>query len=105
MPNHNKRLHPRERVELILQAAIEVAAETSYKYMTRKDVAARAEVTEPLVSFYFKSMDELRRQVMARAIETPTLIILAHGVINRDTQALAAPKALRTKALRLLVGV
>ena len=81
---HNrKRMKPEERAEEVLQAALVVASETNYRTMTREDIAQRAGVKAPLVTFYFKSMDELRRQVMARAISNRILVIIAHGLVNK----------------------
>ena len=52
----------------------------------------------------FKNMDELKRQVMQRAIENQILVVIAHGVVNRDPIALGAPKALKNRALRIFMG-
>jgi len=99
-----KRMNPRERAEAILQAAVEVATASNYRTMSRDDVAARAVVEGPLVTYYFKNMDELKRQVMQRAIENQILVIIAHGVVNKDPIALGASKALRNRALRIFMG-
>lgn len=59
---------PEERIESILEAAAEVARETSINEMTRAAVARAANCSPGLIGHYFKSFDALRAEVINRAI-------------------------------------
>ena len=45
--------------ERILRAALDLFAELSFDGATTREIAARAEVTQPLVNYHFSSKDEL----------------------------------------------
>ena len=93
------RLDPEVRRELILLRAVKLAANIGYLNITRDGVAEAAGVSCGLVTHYFKSIDELRRQVMLTAIRDEILSIILEGLAVRDETARNAPIRLREAAL------
>nr|WP_297388215.1 helix-turn-helix domain-containing protein [uncultured Roseateles sp.] len=95
----SNRLPPKDRKAAILDAALLVAADKGYARMTRDDVAGAAGVSPALVSTYFTTMAQLRRDVMRAAVKREVLPVLAQGLVARDSQALKASDDLRARAL------
>lgn len=88
-----KRLKPALRKEAILNAAIELAEADGLQRITRDRVAAAAGVSMGLVSHYYKTVPQLRRDIMRRAISQDCYGVIAQGLILRDKHALKIPKA------------
>jgi len=63
--------------ERILTAAVDLFSERSFEGATTREIAARAEVTQPLLNYHFRSKDELWRAAV-------------DGLFEALTQALAA---------------
>lgn len=98
----SNRLEPKQRSAQILDAAIEVAVKHGYQNIQRKTVADAAGVAESLVSKYFGTMPDLKRDVMRAAIRTRCLAVIAQGLAMKDRHALKAPEELRQQALATL---
>ena len=98
------RLKAAVRREQILKAAVAVAERDGLYRMTREQVALKAKVAAGLVNWYFGTMQQLRRAVMHHAVNHEILRIVAHGVINKDPQAMKAPENLRNAALTSVMG-
>lgn len=94
----NKQDHAAHRAH-ILQAALTVASRVGYAHATQASIADRAGVPPSLLSYYFGTMTQLRRDLMREAIRTECLPVIAQGVANRDRHALRAPLDLRIRAL------
>jgi len=96
-----ERLKPRERKALVLAAAVRVAVRTGYMVLTRKDIAAEADITEARVSQLFGSMPKLRRAVMRYAVRYSVLEVVAQGLTVNDLQATRASDSIRQAAIEL----
>lgn len=100
-----KRLHPDDRKEQILIAALKVASRPGgYAKLTRAVVAECAGCSEGLVSKYFGTMVRLKRAIMRAAIKDGNLPILAQGLAAGDKCAQKADESLKRKALETLAG-
>lgn len=86
----SKRMKPDDRRDEILAAALRVATRQGYKVFTRAQVAESAGCAESLVSKYFGTMPQFRRQVMRAAIRAKNRIIIMQGVLTGDKHALKA---------------
>lgn len=92
--------------EKILQAAVKVAEALPLYAVTRGKIAKKAKCAPSLVSWYFKTMDELRDAIVARAVETNNAEIVAWAIAARHPKAdhVAVPVKLRREALKLLAA-
>lgn len=88
-----------ERIGIII---VEMARE-DFAGLTRRGIAKRAEVSEPLVTHYFGSIEAIKSNVMSQAIKRGDLKILALGLGSQNPLAQGAPLELREKAAALLV--
>lgn len=91
-----------ERTAKVLGAAVEVALVHGYQWITRDDVAARADVSNATVSNAFGTMPDLKRAVLTEAVRRPILAIVAQGLADRHQIALDAPPHIREQALATL---
>lgn len=99
----NKRLHPDERKEQILTAALKVAGRPGgWSKLTRDAVAKEANCAEGLPSKYFGTMADFRRAVMRAAIRVEALAVIAQGIAAGDKCASKAAPELKARALRVL---
>ena len=98
-----KRLHPDDRKEQILTAAIKVAGRPGgWAKLTRYAVAKEAGCAEGLVSKYFGTMIAFRRSIMRAAIQARNLAVVAQGLAAGDTNAQKAPPELKAAAVETL---
>jgi AcrR family transcriptional regulator len=97
-----ERKKPTERKEHILAAACTVAAEKGYNNVTREDTANEAGVSMSLVSHYFKTMPQLRRDIMRYAVRERIDHVIAQGLMHKDPQALKVDKETRNRVLHSL---
>ena len=102
MSKKKKRLKPDIRRGLILQAALDLAEKGNYTDITREEIAKQADVSVGLVTRYFGTMPQLKRDVMRAAIRSQLLPIVAHGLAIQDPHALKAPPELKQRAAALL---
>lgn len=99
------RLHPDDRKEQILNAAISVAARPGgWSKLTREAVAREANCTDSLISLHFGTMTEFKRKVMRAAIKANNLLVIGQGVAAGDKTACKVPDDIRTDALKSLAG-
>lgn len=98
-----KRLHPDDRKQQILTAAIKVAGRPGgWGKLTRDAVAREAGCAEGLVSKYFGTMIAFRRSIMRAAIQARNLAVVAQGLAAGDTNAQKAPPELKAAAVETL---
>ena len=77
-----------ERRQLIIEAFITVAKRKHYNAVRRADVAFAAGVSEGLVTRYFnQSMQNLREQAVAYAVENEVVPIIAQALVVGDIKA------------------
>ena len=93
------RLDPKARKAAILVHAVELAKEIGYSHITRDGVAERSGVAIGLVTYYFKSMDRLRREIMREAVKLEHLDILLQGLAAKDLIAEGASMGLKAQAV------
>lgn len=99
------RLHPDDRKEQILTAAISVAARPGgWSKLTREAVARAANCTDSLISLHFGTMTEFKRKVMRAAIKTNNLPVIGQGVAAGDKTAAKLPDEIKDAALKSLAG-
>lgn len=97
------RLHPDNRKEQILDAAVKVAGRPGgWSKLTREAVAREAECADALVSKYFGTMLTFRRTIMRAAIVRADLSVIAQGIAAGDKYAQKADESLKRKALETL---
>ena len=100
-----KRLHPADRNNEILAAAIKVAGKPGgYSKLTRAAVAECAGCSEGLISKYFGTMISFKRAIMRAAIQDSNLSVVAQGLAAGDKCAQKAPSELKAAALNTLAG-
>ncbi len=104
VPVSKSRTSPALRTDSILNAAVELAREVGYRHITRDAIAGRAGVSMGLVSRYFGTMAQLKKEVMRRAVKQQILEIIAQGLANNDDHAQKAPKGLKQQAVKLIAN-
>jgi AcrR family transcriptional regulator len=72
----------------ILAAAIIIAREKGLRNFSRADVATEAGVANATVTFHFKNMDNLRRDIVKHAIDNEVMPSLADARADRQSAAL-----------------
>lgn len=101
-----KRLHPDDRKQQILDAALKVSARPGgYAKLTREAVAKEAACAEGLPSKYFGTMVNFKRAIMWAAIASKNLAVVAQGLAAGDKCAQKAPPELKAAAVNTLAGV
>jgi len=99
------RLHPDNRKEQILDAAVKVAGRPGgWSKLTREAVAREAECAYALVSKYFGTMLTFRRTIMRAAIVRADLSVIAQGIAAGDKYAQKADADLKARALATLAA-
>lgn len=93
-----KRMQADDRRDQLLAAALVIAERTHYAHMTREEIADHAGVTRNLVTHYFGTMTQFRRDIMRAAVRQKNLRVIAQGLMARDPHALKAPEELRKAA-------
>lgn len=98
------RANPALRKDQILSVAVTQAKEVGYTKITRDGVAEGAGVSMGLVTRYFGTMKQLKRDVIRYAIRNEIAEIIAQGLANGDDHARKAPAELKAKAATLLAN-
>lgn len=86
------------RDQRILDAALELAEENGYQWITRAEVARVAEVSPATINNVYSTMVDLKRAVLAEAVVRENLAIVAQGLADRHEIVMAAPETLRKAA-------
>lgn len=86
----------------ILEAAYKMAVVQGFECLTRDGVAAGAYVSKGAINHHFKTIENLRTEVMKRAVEMEDLRLIAQGIACDNEVAQSAPHELRVKALSSL---
>lgn len=100
-----KRKGKAERREEILSAALKLARQGNYQSITRDAIADEAGVSFGLVTRYFGTMNNLRRDVMRAAIKLEKAEIVAQGLALGDKHARKAPEELKKEAAAIMCGL
>ena len=97
-----ERMDPRDRRAAILSAAITEAEKVGYQNVRRENIAARAGVSVGLISKYFKTMGQLKRDIVRHGVKSGNVAIVAQGLALRDSHAMKAPEELKERAVQSL---
>ena len=92
------------RKDNLLNTAVAMAAEVGFNNIDRISLATRAEVSPALISKYFGTLDQLKNDVMRRAVKTENLTVIAQGLAAKNRHAQKASEELQTRALRCLIS-
>jgi len=103
-PVSKRRANPALRKDYILAVAVDMAKGVGYHKLTRDAVAEKAGVSMGLVTRYFGTMKQLRRDVMRRAIKENIPEIVAQGLANGDDHAKKAPAELKAISATMLAN-
>ena len=89
--------------ERILEAAYEMASRDGFSTLTRDSVAAEAGTAKGAVNHHFKTIAELRDEVMRLAVQRTILAIIGNGLAMGDAVAKTAPDDIKREALNTLL--
>lgn len=95
----SKRMAPADRKASILDAALTAAKKHGYNNFRLTHVAEIAECSTALVMIYYKTMTQVRRDVMRAAIRGEVLPVIAVGIALKDPQCRKITPELRARAL------
>ncbi len=101
-PVSKNRVPAEMRKENILSVALLLAKDIGYSKITRDGVAEKAGVSMGLVTKYFGTMIQLKKEVMRAAIKQEIPEIIAQGLANGDKRAKKAPQQLKDQAAVLI---
>ncbi len=93
-----KRKLAKDRREEVITTAVQLSIMHGYTRVTRGMIAAAVCLTPQAIQHHIGTMENLRRDVMRRAIADKCLAVLAQGMANRDKHALKAPDELKALA-------
>lgn len=88
----------------ILRAAVMLSPQSSYRELSRSELARHVGCSENLISHHFGSMAGLRTAIITHGVAERIPAIVAQGVACKDPIALAAPAEVREAALEYLRG-
>lgn len=97
------RLISSDRKKIVLDVAVNLAANYGYKTVPRFLISKRAEISEALVTHYLGRRDEIPKLILKTAIKTENLAIIAQGLSVNDPTALRLNKDLKERAVRYLM--
>ena len=98
------RVEPSLRKEQLLKISVMIAINEGYNNLTREMIAHKASVSVSLITRYFGTMKQLKRNIMRYAIKNSIPEIIAQGLVNKDQHAIKAPQELKEKAAILIAG-
>lgn len=98
-----KRLKTEIRQESILNTALLLATCRGYMNITRDEIADLAKLSGTTVQYHFKTMANLRTQLMRYAIIKRNPVVVAQGLSVKDPQALKADDELKRLAIESMV--
>lgn len=103
-PVSKTRANPALRKGHILVVAVAMAKDVGYHKITRDAVAEAAGVSMGLVTRYFGTMTQLRRDIVRYAIREQVPEIIAQALANGDDHARKAPEELKMRAKAILAA-
>lgn len=97
-----KRQATKDRSAHVFKCAVKLMERHGYTRVSRSAIAESAECSPALVNVYFGTMGKLRAEVLRHAVRESNLTLLAQGIVARHRVALAAPAALKARAIQSL---
>jgi len=99
-----RRHPPAVRRDEILTAALALAEQSSYKTISRAQIAKAVGVSEAAIQYHFHTMARLRGDLMRAAIKRECLPVIAQGLVAKDARAIRSSNAeLRQRALGSII--
>ncbi|MEG1884863.1 MAG: TetR/AcrR family transcriptional regulator [Alistipes sp.] len=98
-----KRVNPELRKDHVLNVALALSEVEGYSKVTRLQVADAAGVSTGTVSKHFGTMDQLRNDVVRRAVKTKNLKVIAQAIAAGDRHVKKIDVDLKAEALRCLI--
>ena len=100
-----QRLKPEERREQILAEALRQATVGHYTTITRDSVMDALGISGPALFYYFKSVGELKRAIVQRAVDEENLAVVGQAAIANDVNVGGhlIPPVLRARAFNYLI--
>ena len=86
----------------LIAVAVRLSEKTPLYMVTRGAIAKKAKVAPSLVSYYIGTMDEMRADIVAAAIETENVAALANAIRANHPGVASASHALKKAATKLL---
>lgn len=93
-----------DRDNRILNAAMDLAKDNGYQWITRDAVAELAGVSPATVSNVFGTMRGLKRAVLREAVKRADVAIILQGLGDRHPIVMDAPESVRQAAVASLAG-
>lgn len=94
------RANPELRKDHILNIAVTMAKVSGYNKITRDKIAESAGVSMGLVTRYFGTMVQLRRDIVRMAVRNEILEVVAQAVISNDPHVKKIDADLKERALK-----
>lgn len=88
-----------DRDERILDAALKLAEEDHFQFITREKVAAKAGVSPATINNAFGTMPDLKRAVLSAAVERRVLAVIRQGIGESHPIVMKADKDLLSAAV------
>lgn len=95
-----RHIGPLDRKTIIMAAALTMAKQDGYKSVRRDALALKSDCAAGLINKLFGNMEMLRDEIVRVAVSEKILTVLAQAIVDQHPDALAAPLALRKKAMR-----
>jgi len=90
-------LDPAARYDELLNHGVNISKTKGYDKVTREEIAKQARCTGALIHHYFKTMGNLRKQIIKKAIEIECVEIILQALAQKDIKCI--PEHLRDKVM------
>lgn len=95
----SKRLKPEVRKEQVIDAALRLAGQSHYLEVGREDIAAALGFSASTIRYHFKTLTQLRNDLVRAAIKRNDLAVIAQAITAKHPHAVKASPELRRQAL------
>jgi len=93
-----KRKLAKDRRDEVMGAALQLSIMHGYTKVTRDMVAKAVGLTPQAIQHHIGTMENLRRDVMRKAVQDECLAVIAQGMANKDKHAMRADDGLKAQA-------
>lgn len=98
-----RRFKPEVRKDEILAAALRLASQGHYLKITREEIAAAIKVSGPVIHYHFKTMAQLRSDLMRAAVKQEVLTVIAQGLVGNDPRTARISDELKRQAMEAVL--
>lgn len=105
VPVTRNRAHRSLRKNQIIKVGLDLYKDKAYHKITRSEIAKAACVSEALITKYYGTMKQFKRDLMRAAISQDIPEVVAQGLANGDQHARKAPEKLKAKAARYIANI